>query len=420
MNLLQKAWGMLVRPLSLRVEKLPGDGLSDSHAGERVSVDSVLGLSTAWACVNLLAGTQAALPIDVQRMVEGAPVGIEDHPLARILRDSPNADQTPIDFWEFMCISIELWGNAYALIERTGDRIVSLEPIRPDLISVRRLNSGVLEYRWSEEGVSYVEPANRVFHIRGFGGDPLGGLSTMAHGRNTFGVAAAIDRAAGGMFRNGLHPTVAFKFDKFLTEDQRVAVDKDMAEKYIGARNAGRPLRLEGGASIEKLTINPDDAQMLESRAFSVEEICRIFGVPPFMIGHTVKSTSWGTGLEQQVLAFQKFTLRRRLKKIEQAIRKQLLSDADRASGITVSFNLEALLRGDSAARAAYYTAMLSAGVFTINYVRALEGLPPIKGGDVPRMQMQNVPITQTRGIGDNGGPALDDEDEDEEEQGAA
>ncbi|QIB36041.1 phage portal protein [Ancylobacter pratisalsi] len=414
--MLRKAAAYLVRPFGLRDLGLPGRGEDALPAGESITADNVLALSTAWACVNLLAGTISALPIDLKMAGNGGAVEeAPDHPLQRVLRESPNADQTPIDFWEFMCISLELWGNAYARIERNGAKIISLVPIRPDLVTVRRTREGTLEYRWSEEGYSYVEPAERVFHVRGFGGDALGGMSTLAHGRNTFGVAQAIDRAARSTFRNGLHPTIAFKFGKFLSPEQRALVELDMVERYQGARNAGRPIRLEGDVGIEKLSINPEDAQMLESRAFSVEEICRIFGVPPFMVGHTVKSTSWGSGLEQQVLAFQKFTLRRRLKKIEQAIRKQLLSSDDKAKGVTVSFNLEALLRGDSSARAAFYTSMLGAGVMTINEVRALEGLAPVAGGDVPRMQVQNQPITNARGIGDNGGPLLDDETDQDE-----
>jgi HK97 family phage portal protein len=114
------------------------------------------------------------------------------------------------------------------------------------------------------------------------------------------------------------------------------------------------------------------------------------------MVGHTEKSTSWGTGLEQQTLGFQKFTLRRRLKRIEQAAEKQLLTPADRAEGLTIEFNLEGLLRGDSAARASFYREGLTNGWMTINEVRALENLPPVAGGDVPRMQSQNIPITQT------------------------
>ena len=156
---------------------------------------------------------------------------------------------------------------------------------------------------------------------------------------------------------------------------------------------------LEGGTKWQPLNINPDDAQMLESRAFSVEEVCRFFGVPPFMIGHTQKSTSWGSGLSEQTMGFQKFTLRRRLKRVEQAIKKQLLSPGDRASGVGVEFNLEGLLRGDSAQRASFYKEMTGIGAMTINEVRAKENLPPVAGGDVPRMQMQNVPITQAGAI---------------------
>jgi len=151
---------------------------------------------------------------------------------------------------------------------------------------------------------------------------------------------------------------------------------------------------LEGGWKWSSLSISPDDAQMLESCGFSVEEVCRFFGVPPHMIGHTTKSTSWGTGLEQQSIGFQRYALRRRLKRIEQAIAKQLLTQEDRARGIVVEFNLEGLLRGDSAARSNFYGSALNNGWMTINEVRALENLPPVPGGDVPRMQMQNVPIT--------------------------
>ena len=147
----------------------------------------------------------------------------------------------------------------------------------------------------------------------------------------------------------------------------------------------------------QHLSITPEDAQMLETRAFSVEEICRFFGVPPVMIGHTSKTTSWPTGVEQQVLMFQKFTLRRRIKRIEQAVMMQLLSAEDRARGVSVQFNLEGLLRGDSAARASFYQTMTQIGGMTINEVRRLENLPPVAGGDEVRMQMQNVPIAEAR-----------------------
>ena len=152
--------------------------------------------------------------------------------------------------------------------------------------------------------------------------------------------------------------------------------------------NAGQPFLAHGGMKVKPLSISPEDAQMLQSRAFGVEEICRFFGVPPFMVGHTEKSTSWGTGLEQQTLGFQKFTLRRRLKRIEQALEKQLLTARDRTQGITIEFNIEGLLRGDSKARAEFYRAALGdtqkPGWMVRNEIRKLENLEPIDGWDDP------------------------------------
>lgn len=411
MNWFRKMAAALTQPLSIRD---PKHWLNqESETGEDVSDLGVMGLSAAWACVNLLAGTIASLPLVVYRTdAAGARSVARDHPLYRLLHDSPNDDQTALDFWEQACIALEFAGNAYAEKDFVGSKLVALTPIRPDIVTVSRRGDGELIYRWSENGRSRVETSETVLHIRGFGGNPLGGLSTLSHARKTFALAAAINRAALRTFINGLRPSGVLTFDKFLTKEQRADTHEMLVEKFMGAMNAGRPMVLEGGTKWEQLTIDPEDAQMLESRAFSIEEICRFFGVPPFMVGHTEKTTSWGTGLEQQILGFQKFTLRRRLKRIEQALMKQLLTAQDRAAGITIEFNLEGLLRGDSAARSAFYTALLNAGVMTINEVRALENLPPVPGGEIPRMQMQNVPIAQA-GREALPAPAGDDDAED-------
>lgn len=398
----------------LRVGDAVHLGAHGAHAGEVVAQGSVLALSTAWACVNLLVGTQASLPCMVYRTnARGARVEAKDHPAYRLVHDSPNADQTALDFWEYMCAAVELWGNAYAQIIRSGGRLVALLPIDPEIVTVKRNDDGELRYRWTEDGEAYDLGGDEMLHIRGFGGNPLGGVSTLTVGRHVFGLAQAIDRSAGAMFRNGLRPSVALTFDKWLTDEQRNVAESKLVSKFSGAANTGRPMVLEGGTKIETLSMKPEDAQMLESRAFSVEEVCRMFGVPPFMVGHTEKTTSFGRGLSEQVLGFQKFTLRRRLKRIEQALMKCLLTPEDRAAGVVIEFNLEALLRGDSAARAAFYNVMLANGVMTINEVRALENLSPIDGGDVPRIQSQNVPIGEVpaagAAMGHNGGPPLED-----------
>ncbi|SNS53411.1 phage portal protein, HK97 family [Sphingomonas laterariae] len=398
MNLLVRATGLArkaavwARRLSLRDPEGWRRTEGQSYAGEQVSETSVLALSTAWACINVLAGTIGSLPLMVHRTDRsGRRTIAKDHPLYRILHDSPNADQTALDFFEGLAASVELKGNAVAEITRAGDgRVISLTPMTWDETTVTRDRGGSLVYRWRDKTLS----EDRVLHVRGFGGNPEGGLSTLAYGRNTFGLATAIDRSAGTMFANGVRPSGVLKFKEWLKPEQRQAAEDRMTQKFVGAMNAGRPLVLEGGVEWQQLTINPEDAQMLESRRFSVEDICRFFGVPPHMVGHTDKATSWGTGLEQQTLGFQKFTLRRRLKRIEMALEKRLLTAKDRADGITIEFSLEGLLRGDSAARSAFYASALQNGWMTINEVRELENLAPVAGGETPRMQSQNVPIT--------------------------
>ncbi|MEW9523867.1 phage portal protein [Agrobacterium radiobacter] len=381
----------------LSIENTDGwyaSGMGD--AGEPVTDSSVLSISSAWACVNLLSGTIASLPLMVYRRdAKGVREVYREHPLYRLLHDSPNYDQTAVDFWEFMAASIEMRGNAYARIERNSRGIASLMPVNPALMGVRRLQNGSIEYRWSQDGRYFVETDKTMLHIRGFGGNPLGGMSTLHFGRHTFSLARAIDKSASSTFKNGMRPSGVLTFDKWLTPEQRKLAEEKLASKFQTAADTGKPMILEGGTKWEQLTLAPEDAQMLESRSFSVEEVCRFFGVPPFMIGHTEKTTSWGSGIEQQTLGFQKFTLRRRLKRIEQAIEKQLLTSADRASGVSVEFNLEGLLRADSAGRARFYQQMTQIGAMTINEVRDLENLPPVDGGDIPRMQMQNKPISE-------------------------
>lgn len=370
--------------------------LADFQDNYSTNDAAVLGLAAAWACVNLLAGTIASLPLMVYRTVAGRRDVAPDHSLYRVLHDSPNADQTSLDYWEFISACLELKGNGFSEIERRNDgSVIALDvPIAPDFIQVRRLESGALEYRVTTNGRQRTVPQDRMLHIRGFGGSPLGGLSTLAFGRAAFASALAVERAASQTFRQGARSVGAFMSDKDLKAEQMRDAREAVTERYLEAVSQGRPLVLNGGFTWHALSINPDDAQMLESRNFSVEEVCRFFGVPPHMVGHTQNSTSWGTGLEQQTLGFQKFTLRRRLKRIEQALEKQLLTAKDRAEGVTIEFNLEGLLRADSAARAAFYGKMTGIGAMTINEVRAFENLPPVEGGDVPRLQMQNVPIT--------------------------
>lgn len=402
MNILRKMFGGrdAARPLDLRnhASFRPAGAIRD--AGVPVTADNSLSLSAVWGCVNLISGSISSLPLQLYRGDDdGDRVMLRSHPLYRVLHDSPNADQTALDFWDFMAMSLELWGNAYARIERLGGKVVALVPVWPNRISVRRETGGVLRYRWTDSGRQYDLPEDDVLHVRGPGGDPLGGMSTLSFARRTFGLALAADESASGFYRNGMRPSGVLKFSEWLSDENREIARKYMADEFIGAANAGKPFVAEGGVEWQSLTMPLDDAQLLETRSFSVEEVCRIFGVPPVLVQHHSKTSSWPTGVEQQVLIFQKFTLRRRLKRLEQAMEKQLLTEAERQSGMRIEFNLEGLLRGDSAGRAAFYKSALNDGWMTINEVRAKENLSPVEGGDVPRIQKQNVPITDLEAL---------------------
>lgn len=360
--------------------------------------NSIVGLSATWACVQLIAGTIASLPLMVYRTDKnGVRTVAKDHPLYFILHDSPNYDLTAVDFWEMMAASIELYGNAYALVTRRSDGAVrALDPIRPDLVKVRRNEAGSLEYEWSENGVRTVKQADEVLHIRGSFGDALTGASTLSMCRSVFDDAMNAEGAAGAMFANGVNASGVLSTPENvrLTKEQREELETRLREKYMGSVRQGVPMLLDGGLKWVPLSINPQDAQMLESRKFSGEQICRIFGVPPAMVGFGDKASNWGTGKEVDVLGFQKFTLRKRLKRIEQALLKQLVPLAERREqGITIEFNFEGLLRGDTASRYEAYEKAIRMGIATRNECRALENLPPIEGGDVVTVQMQDIPL---------------------------
>jgi HK97 family phage portal protein len=391
MNWFRKMAGYLVRPVSIKDPATWPTTSGEIVSGER----SALALSSVYACVRLLSDTQAGLPCQVFK--DGPDGGrdiVRDHPLYRILHDSPNADQTAFEFWAQIALSLELRGNAYAIKGRLSGRIVSLVPLHPDCVSAQRLSDGRIWYTWTDGGRSFKGTDYDILHFRGFGGDALGGLSTLEIASNTFSLAKAINTAAQKSFNNSMNPSGVLSFKDYMPQDKRAQIDEALQNKYIGAVNSGRPLVLEGGASWQQLSIKPEEAQMLESRGFSVEEICRFFGTPPFMIGHTEKTTSWGTGLTEQVQGFQKFALSPRIERLEQRLMKELLTPEEKASGHIIEFNFDGLLRSDTFKRFQAYEIALRNGWETINSVRRTENKPPIAGGDVPRMQSQNVPIT--------------------------
>jgi HK97 family phage portal protein len=396
-----------------RIAALFGGG-SSSHAGKAVTVDSAMQLSTAWACVRLIAQTWGTLPVEVKLWDGKASAATRDHPLYALLHDTPNADMTAPEFWSAMGVCLMTWGNAYAEIERLMGRVVAITPLNPALMQVFRAADGAMVYRYSDPKGRRDLPEEDVLHIKGLSMDGLLGMSPISQARHSLGLAMAADETAGKLFANGLRTPGYLAAKDYLTDKQRGDA-RVMLDNYKGAENAGKWPLLEGGWEFKTLIMPPQEAELLATRSFSVEEICRWYGVPPFMVGHTSKSTSWGTGLEQQMLAFHALTLRPVLKNAEQAIRRRLLAPEERGK-VEVDFNVEGLLRADSAGRAAFLQIMVTCGIMTPNEARAKEGLPPLPGGDALLTQSNQMPLgklgdaTSRAKIGHNNGPPLEDE----------
>jgi HK97 family phage portal protein len=370
-----------------------------AESGVQVTAQSALSIATAFACTRLIASTAATLSLNLyERRADGGRSLAQNHPLWYFLAESPNAEQTTVDFWEWMIISLLLGGNAFALLNKIGDRVISASPLRWDHVAVNRDEQGLIYSGTDSVGQPFKVRSENMLHIRGFGGGATGGLSVLSAGKQALGLAISAERSSAQVFENGMRPSGALTFEKFLTEDQRALARDDLIRNFVGSANSGRPIILEGGTKWSPFSMSAEDSQLIETRKLSIEDVCRLFGVPPYMVGHSEKSTSQRSGLEQELNGFLKFTLNPWLTRIEKAISKQLLPPADRIR-FFAEFDREGLLQADVTVQAGYLQIMTTNGLMTINEARRQRNLPPMPGGDVLRLQMQNQPIDQVAGL---------------------
>lgn len=369
--------------------------LQSTASGKFVTVDSALQLSAVFACVRLVSETVSTLPLKLYRANDdGSSSLAKDHPLYDVLCSSPNYEMTQSRFLLFIVASIVLWGNSYTEIIRSpiSKRIISLDPLLPQNVQVlRNKENGSLQYFYTEEGERREISEKNIMHIRGFGVDGVMGVYTIGKGRETFGTAMSAEQAAGKFFENGLQTSGFLSTEAKVTPEQRAQL-KNSIEKFMGSKNAGKVMVLENGYTYNGITMNPEAAQMLETRSFEIEEICRWFRVPPFMIGHLDKQSSWASSAEAQDLQFLKYSLRPLLVNIEQEISRCLIGRGDKDT-FFVSFNIEGLLRADSKTRSEYYASAANNGWMSRNEIRQKENLPPIPGGDVYTIQSALIPL---------------------------
>lgn len=359
-----------------------------------VGPDTALQLSTIWACITLIAETIATLPLITYKTIGGERRVAEDHPLYSILKDSPNAEQTAVEFWESLVAQLCLRGNSYCLKSyNVLGQLVALELLNPDLMRdpYKGVN-GQIRFDYSDpKGMKYYTAAE-VWHIKGFGTGGLVGLSPIRVGLMSVRSARGAEKAAANLYNGDMRPNAVMVVKEYLTPDQRKQM-KELIQQGAFTPTDGERIRLvEGGATYSSLSLKPDEAQLVESRTFSVEDLCRWFAVNPALVGHPGTASNFGTGREQIMLNFLMFTLRPYLKRIESSIKKHLLSPVEQTKYFA-EFSVEGLLRADTATRFEIYAKAVQNGLKTRNECRALENDPQMEGGDELTVQSNLIPL---------------------------
>jgi HK97 family phage portal protein len=355
------------------------EGGARSAAGVAVNEKSSLQLIAVWACVRLIAESIASLPTG--SFVRKGEVREPYRPRPRWMYE-PNPEQSAFSFWEQLLTSVLLHGNAYSYIVRDADAsVLELWPIHPDNVDVRRdgPNRRLQYHVHDEEGRSAVLSRNvDILHIPGFSrpGSAVG-LSPIEYAKQAIGLGLATEEFGSRYFAQGSMPSVALESDSKLDPDmvKRVAIGYQKA--HGGLKKSHLPVVLEGGLKAKPLTIPNDQAQFLETRGFQRSDIASFFRVPPHMIGDVERSTSWGSGIEQQSIGFVVYSLRTWIERIEQAA-TALFPPESRAF---MKFNVDGLLRGDMKSRYEAYQIAVNNGWKSVDEIRALEDDPPLPDG---------------------------------------
>lgn len=352
-----------------------------------VQPDAALQISSVFACVELLAQTISTLPLYVYRdEANGGRVPDKANRLWMLLHDRPNSWMTSTEFLSAMVVNRMLRGNAYARVERdAAGEPIALIPLSPDQMEVSVVEGGEL-YTYYQDGVISVMDPENVIHWKGLGNGFVG-LSKLDYMRASANEAISAQENACLLYGTGSKPSGVLHTDSTLTETQLKAV----YNRFKGMASAGAGIYVvDRGLHYSQLSLTPADAQLLETRKFTVEEICRWFGVPGVLVGSNGQTT-WGSGIAQIVEGFHKFTIGPLCKQLEQALARRLVPVSE--IGTTIEFKLEGFLRTTPEARASYYSTMAQNGAMTRNEIRRLENLPPVEGGDDLTAQSNLVPI---------------------------
>ena len=375
--------------------------MGGTTSGKTVTERSAMQMTAVYSCVRILAEAVAGLPLHLYKYTDdGGKEKAIHHPLYRLLHDEPNPEMSSFVFRETLMTHLLLWGNAYAQVIRNGkNEVIALYPLMPNKMTVDRDSNGQLYYsyyRGSDEAIrdtqnTVILKPSDVLHIPGLGFDGLVGYSPIAMAKNAIGMAIACEEFGAKFFANGAAPSGVLEHPGTIKDPARVR--DAWQSQFGGSSNSGKVAVLEEGMKYTPISISPEQAQFLETRKFQINEIARIFRVPPHMVGDLEKSSF--SNIEQQSLEFVKYTLDPWVIRWEQSIQRALLSHDEKAVYFA-KFNLEGLLRGDYQSRMNGYAIGRQNGWMSANDIRELENLdriPAEEGGDLYLINGNMLPM---------------------------
>lgn len=364
-----------------------------STSGKSVNPRNAVQVSTVYACVRVIAETIASLPLGVYETTENGSKKAVEHPLYRLLHDEPNPEMTSFVWRETVLSHLLLWGNSYSQIIRSGKTcILGLYPLLPDRMELDRDSGGRLTYTYTTtEGSTVQLNSEDVLHIPGLGFDGIMGYSPIALEKNAIGLGIAAEEYGSKFFQNGARPSGILTHPNTIRDPKRLR--ESWNATYGGSSNGAKVAILEENMSFTPISLPNNEAQFLETRKFQVEEICRIFRVPPHLIGDLSRSTF--SNIEHQSIDFAMHTIRPWLVRIEQAMNRALFSENEKGQ-YYVQFNIDGLMRGDYKSRMEGYAIARQNGWMSANDIRALENMNPIpdeEGGNTYLCNGNLIPV---------------------------
>ena len=376
-----------------------------STSGKNVNEFTAMQTTAVYACVRILSETLAALPLQLYRYTPGGTERVYDHPLYHLLHDEPNPEMTSFIFRETLMSHLLIWGNAYAQIirDRLG-RVQGLYPLRPDKMTVCRDESGQIYYVYTK--TSDENPAikpygqvplrkDEVLHIPGLGFDGLVGYSPIAMARNAVGMTMACEEYGASFFANGASPSGVLEPPGVLKDPAKVRDSWNAV--YQGSANAHKVAVLEEGMKYQQIGIPPEEAQFLETRKFQLNEIARLYRIPPHMIGDLEKSSF--NNIEQQSMEFVKYTLDPWVIRWEQAMQKALFLPEEKKQ-FFLKFNVNGLMRGDYESRMTGYSIGRQNGWLSANDIREMEDMNPVPEEEGGNLYLVNGSMTKLKDAG--------------------